>query len=141
MFLDDLLFIAPENDLLQSAQGNFARQLIVCVLHEPDFPQNKDFLEKILTAAKLNMAQDALYVEIAGTEAFSLLLAIQKRHARQVLVFGVPPKQLGLSIQVPLYQPFEFYGADFLFAEKLSLLEPDRDRKGRLWAALKAMFL
>ncbi|MBL7774554.1 MAG: hypothetical protein JNK89_01040 [Saprospiraceae bacterium] len=57
------------------------------------------------------------------------------------MVFGLQPFEIGINIQCPLYQPVEFYGATFLFADTLAALEPDKTLKTRLWQALQQLFL
>ena len=56
-------------------------------------------------------------------------------------IFRLPPAQLGLRIDAPLYKPVAFYGVTWLFADAVSVLEPDKNKKGLLWAALKQIFL
>lgn len=141
MFTDELFFLAPEGDFLANAAGGFARQVLVVAVAEPSFQQGRDFLAKVLAAAKLDFERDTLFAEIPENEPIALTRTAQRKHATVVLVFGVPPKQAGLNVQVNFYQPFQFGGTTFLFSEKLSLLEPDRDRKGKLWNALKIIFL
>lgn len=141
MFTDELLFIAPEGDFLANAAGGFARQVLVVSVSEPGFVQGREFLAKVLAAAKLDFGKDTLFVEIPENEPLALVRAAQRKHAGVVLVFGILPAQAGLNVQANYYQPFQFGGTTFLFSEKLSLLEPDRDRKGKLWNALKIIFL
>ncbi len=138
---DDLIFLVPEGSLLNEAQGGFARRLLVVTAAEPDAPDAQPFLSKILAAAQLNLAQDALLVEIPADRPFALLPALKSKQPAHVLVFGLSPESLGLALQIALYQPFTFYDSTFCFADKLSLLEPDKTRKAQLWRALQTMFL
>lgn len=133
----DLLFLVPERSPLDFASGQFARRILVVVAAEPD---RVDFLSKILAAAQLNLQQDTLLAEIPPATRVALLPALKAKQPAQVLVFGLDPQTLGLSLNVPLYQAFNFYNATFLFAERLSLLEPDKTRKGLLWRALQIIF-
>lgn len=101
----------------------------------------KEFLVKILAAAHINMEKDTLMAEIKGSEAVSLLPVLKEKQPEYILVFGLAPSDVCLSIDAPLYKPFAFYGATWLFAEPLSVLEPDKTRKGLLWRALQQLFL
>ena len=138
---DDLLFLVPEQPLTERAAGGFARRIFVLSLAETEHPANRDFLVKILAAAHINLEKDTLFAEIPGQEAVSFLPVRVRKHPEFALVFGLSPAQIGLSVDAPLYQPFAFYGVSWLFAEALSILEPDKNRKAKLWLALQQMFL
>ena len=138
---NELLFLTAEKTALSDAIGGFLRHLAVLVAEEPAAAANRDFLAKILAAANLNLAQDALLAEIPVNEARVIAPDLNTHQPKQVLVFGLSPAQLGLSFEVPAYQPFNFYGCTWLFADRLSTLEPDKTKKTQLWTALKQMFL
>jgi len=138
---NELLFIAAEKPACSTAIGNFARQIMVLALEEPNAAANRDFLTKVLAAAQLNLAEDTLFAEIPAGEARALAPDLKEHQPKHVLVFGLSPAQLGLSFEIPVYQPFVFYGHTWLFADKFSALEPDKNKKTQLWTALKQMFL
>ncbi len=142
MFLsNELLFIAADKSALAEAEGGFARQVLVLAIQEANVAANRDFLAKVLLAANLNLNQDALLAEIPVNQPRSLTPDLKERQPKQVLVFGLAPAQLGLSFEVQAYQPLTFYGCTWLFADRLSALEPDKTKKTQLWSALKQMFL
>jgi len=138
---DELLFVLPERAVESLAEGQFARRILVLALEESAALGNRDFLTKILAAAQLDLNRDCLFDQIPSGEPFSTPRFIREKHPAQVLVFGLPPAQLGLTAQIPLYQTIEFYNTQWLFADALSVLEPDKTKKGLLWTALKALFL
>ncbi len=138
---NELLFLTAEKPALSNAVGGFARQLMVLAREEPSASANRDFLAKVLAAANLNLAQDALLAEIPQGESRALAADLNEYKPRQVLVFGLLPTQLGLSFEAEYYQPLSFYGFTWLFADKLSALEPDKVKKTQLWSALKKIFL
>lgn len=139
---DELIFVAPEHSVFERAEGNFARRLWVLALAEPAFSAaNRDFLSKVLAAANFNFEKDTLFAEIPASEPVNFSTDLKRKQPDYVLVFGLPPAQLGLTIDLSLYHPLVFYGATWLFADALSVLEPDKNRKGLLWSALKQMFL
>lgn len=138
---DDLLFLAPEPSEPKSAQGNFARSVYILALEEPQATGNRAFLSKVLSAVQLDLDKDTLFAEIQDSEAFSFVDALKNKQPACVLVFGLPPSRLGLAIEATLYQPFMFYNINWLFADALSILEPDKNKKSQLWQALKQMFL
>lgn len=139
---DDLIFLAPEFPLLDHAEGNFARRILVVLAASDNPVEERQFLTKVLAAANLNLLQDTLLVDLPeSATAVSILPALKTKQPTHVLVFGLEPKTLGLTIQANWYQAFLFYHTTFLFAENLSALEPDKVRKGQLWRALQTMFL
>lgn len=139
---DELIFIAPERIALDFSVGGFARQVWVLALAEPlSAAANRDFLAKVLAASNLNLEKDTLFAEIPASESVSFSTDLQRKKPERVLVFGLSPAQLGLTIEVPLYKSISFYGLEWLFADALSVLEPDKNKKGQLWSVLKQMFL
>ena len=141
MFLpDELLFLSPDHPAPSAVAGSFARRVYVLALAEPAFPGNKDFLFRVLSAVHLNLDKDTLFAEFPESMQCSFVQELKSKQPEHVLVFGATPAQLGLRIEAPLYQPLVFYGATWLFADALSVLEPDKNKKGQLWAALKQIF-
>jgi hypothetical protein len=138
---NELLFVTAEKSALADAKGGFARQVAVLALKELNGSSNRDFLDKVLTAAQLNLAQDALLAEIPAGEPRTLSADFVELQPKQVLVFGLSPAQLGLSFEIQAYQPLTFYGCTWLFADPLSAIESDKTKKTQLWSALKQMFL
>lgn len=138
---NDLIFQTPDQSVLELARGQFARQILVLVAAEAEANANRDFLNKILGAAGLDLQQDTLLAEIPETQPLKLPLNPKNKRPEFILVFGLRPDQLGLRIEAPLYKAIPFYGLTFLFSEKLSVLEPDKARKTQLWQALRQLFL
>ena len=142
MFLpDELIFLSPDVSAPVAASGSFARRVCVLALAEPEFPANREFLSRVLAAVRLNLDKDTLFAEFPGTMQFSFVQELKNRQPEYVLVFGGTPAQMGLRIEAPLYRPLVFYGVNWLFADALSVLEPDKNKKGQLWSALKQVFL
>ncbi len=142
MFLpDELLFLSPEQPVPGPVTGGFARRVYVLALAEPAFPGAREFLSKVLSSVQLNLDKDTLFAEIPELMQISFATELKNRHPEQVLVFGVTPSQLGLHIEAAYYRPLSFYGVTWLFADALSVLEPDKNRKSQLWTALRQMFL
>jgi len=138
---NELLFLTAEKSALTDAKGGFARKVAVLALEEPNARSNRDFLDKVLTAAQLNLTNDTILAEIPAGEPRALASDLLDYQPKQLLVFGLSPAQLGLSFEVQAYQPLTFYGCTWLFADKLSAVESDKAKKTQLWTALKKMFL
>ena len=139
---DELIFIAPEHSALDFSKGGFAKRVWVLALEEPSTAvSNRVFLAKVLAAANLNLEKDTLFAEIPASKPVRFSTDIKCKEPEQVLAFGLSPAQLGLAIDILPYKPIAFYGVNWLFADALSSLEPDKNKKGQLWSALKQMFL
>jgi hypothetical protein len=138
---DEFIYLAPEQSVLDRAEGSFARKILVLAQAEPEFAGNRDFLEKVLSAVQINLERDTLLAIAESGTPLRLMPELRKNQTEFVLVFGLPPAPLGLNIEAPLYRAVFFYGIHWLFADKLSALEPDRAKKGLLWTALKQLFL
>lgn len=142
MFSDtDSMYIIPEDSILSRMKGGFAKSVALIVLKETDGPEHTAFLSKVLLAAGLNLEQDTLLAAFEAGEQRPILPLAKIKQAESILVFGFAPKQLGLNLESPMYQPVDFYGVRLLFADKISALEPDTTRKRKLWQALQQMFL
>jgi hypothetical protein len=138
---NDLLFLAPDFAWLAGARGGFARRVLVVLRTDPEFPGGEAFTARILASARLDLERDVLLAGIGPEEPFSLLPALKEKHPEYVLVFGFTPAECGLHLDLPCYRPTPFYQTNLLFADRLAVLEPDKDRKGQLWQALKQWFL
>lgn len=136
----NLVYQAAEAALPEKVSGQFAKQVLVVLPAAENLEAHKTLLSKILSAVQLDFEQDVFSVEVLAGEAFSLSQAVAAKLPRRVLVFGFEPEQVGFSLQINFYQSFDWAGVEYLFSENLDLLENDRERKGKLWAALKAMF-
>lgn len=142
MFTDkDIIYRIPESGGGKKARGGFGKRIVILLLDEPDFPESDTFLQKIFTAAQINLEKDVLLVMADASGPMHFLPIVKDKHPERLLVFGFMPDTLGLHAEIPLYQPVVFYGVEFLFAEALSVLAPDKNRKSRLWQALQQLFL
>ncbi|MEY3242792.1 MAG: hypothetical protein RIR11_4231 [Bacteroidota bacterium] len=136
---DDLLFIVNDASDVLKIEGQYA-QKVMLILPAADYDSTRLFLEKMLSAAKLNLMQDTLIVQLLGQESVNIMQEIKKRAPEQVLIFGIQPDQLCLHIETKLYQPLFFQNTNFLFADRLTLLESDKNMKTKLWAAMQVVF-
>ncbi|MBK8556653.1 MAG: hypothetical protein IPL65_13180 [Lewinellaceae bacterium] len=99
------------------------------------------FLTKVLAAVQINLEQDTLFVPLKQGETHGIAAALKAKQPERVLVFGLPPLALQLNLQVPKYQPFDFYNCSWLWADTLAQIEQDKALKTRLWQALQQLFL
>lgn len=99
------------------------------------------FLQKILAAAKLMLEKDVLLLAGTPSTTFSLSDFREVQQIHQVIVFGYPPQQIGLQIQIPKYQAHLINGCEYLFVDNLEQIATNDGLKRQLWGALQGMFL
>lgn len=138
---NDLLYLIPDVSILNRVKGGFAKQVAIVVLKETESIEQVNFLKKVLLAAGLNLENDTLLAKLEAGEQLPVLPLVKIKQAECILVFGCTPNQLGLNLECPLYQLVDFYDTRLLFANKISILEPDTGRKRQLWQALQQLFL
>jgi len=127
--------------VLQSTIGRNQKHILVVYREDKGKEELKQLLEKILTAAKFNVAEDVLLLNLPSKESFSFTALKGKVEIKEVLLFGVDPKLLGLNFDQAYYQPFEHLNCRYLFADDLSKISTNQQLKGNLWNCLKEMYL
>ncbi len=60
---------------------------------------------------------------------------------KQIVIFGLEPKDLGLQIQVPKYELFQWGDCTYLFSDSFESLLANKDKKIKLWKNLQSLFL
>lgn len=102
-------------------------------------PSDALLLENILKATGHNPAQTDIlnFSHLAQADARTVLA---QKSTNYFISFGVPLIKLKLDLLLPPYMPKQIEGIWFLLAEPLSVIEADKERKKRLWLALKKMF-
>ena len=136
---EELVFRASDQSVSTLSKGKFARQILVLTLAESD-SNHISFINKVLAAVKLDLEVDALYAEVAPGQAINCFSGL-KSPPKFVLVFGLSPKHVRCFANVRAYEPLSINRCTWLFADALSILEPNRDKKTQLWNALKSVFL
>jgi hypothetical protein len=138
----DELIALPDSDWSAALSGQFGRSILVVHQQHKQDGSELAFLQKVIGAAQLDIERDTLLAQWqAGQLPPSLFPLIRLKQPSVVLVFGWSPKDLGIQADFTRYQPVEFAGTTFLWADALHQLEPDRNLKGQLWTALKTLFL
>lgn len=136
----ETIFFAAENTVRDIGTGDFAKKILVLALEEAQGFANRAFIAKVFSAANLDLSADALLAELPHGRAINCFAGLEERPA-YVFSFGIPAVQMGLQAQIPNYEAVEFHGVTWVFADPLSILEPDRDKKVKLWNILKTLFL
>lgn len=137
----DLLFPIAESTLHALGSGGFARRIAVFASQEPSGAVQTAYLERILQAAKVELAQDTFFAGLPQEGCVPIAPFLKLKQPEIVLVFGLRPNNLCLSFHPPIYQPIDFYGLTWLWSDALGVLENDKDKKMKLWTALQLLFL
>lgn len=102
-------------------------------------PSDALLLENILKATGHDPAETDLlnFSHLPQADARTVLA---QKSTNYFISFGVPLIKLKLDLLLPPYTPKQIEGIWFLLAEPLSVIDADKERKKRLWLALKKMF-
>ena len=95
------------------------------------------FLKKILSAVKVDMDKQVLQIFPNNTEPTNLEPLFKQSMPAKVLLFGVLPSTIGLNLNLTLYEVTSFRNLEILWAEKLSDIENNQDKKRQLWTSLQ----
>ena len=141
-FFDYTIYkISDLTNFNESLTGENQRRILVGILDEQQ-NEPETFLHKIINSAKLDLEKDCLILRghpQSGIPTFSQIKSFQ--NIEKAVLFGLTGKDLGLNIETHLYIPFSFNNCQFMFADKLSILENSVERKKALWLGLQTLFL
>lgn len=98
--------------------------------------ESKAFLEKVFKA--INPKFPIRLIHLAqGPISFRQLKSIAELES--AFFFGVNPKELELNIQVKAYELINMASKTILFGHFPSSIEQDKNKKSKLWAAIKQL--
>lgn len=97
-----------------------------------------ELLNKILQATGMQSNQRTCIDISKAPTSFNCLQQNYKPH--YIIGFGINPADVGLQFQLPPYHPITLLGIQFLFADALSVIANDKQKKAILWNCLKAMY-
>lgn len=118
--------------------------LDLLVVYDAELP----FLERVLAAAGYDEPAHQLHL-LRWTPAdgdLDLARIVRKFGVKQVMIFGQPPKSLGLHFVVSPFFPVEVAGVTYLIAPSAKSIADakaagNNAAAGNLWRAIKAAFL
>lgn len=100
--------------------------------------QDNLFLKLIEQALKLNLNQ-FLWVDIAKNQTrFSTI--IKNVSVQKCFLFGVSEKEIGLNIDLPLYQLKKIKDIEFIKSDTPEEMEKNKALKSQLWSQLVISF-
>lgn len=121
-------------------EGNLKADLVIVFNTESEKRLNSElevFLMKLLSAVKHNKENTLLINDESGIK-FKEVLA--NSEAKKLIVFGTTRDSLGLNLNLKRYKIYDLQGVECVFADKISILKDDNQRKARLWNLMKKMF-
>lgn len=129
------------SDLINQNTSNSFKVMVVLEAQE-----DKDLLDgllnKILAAIKIDLTEDVCLIKTPEpSHKLNILKSIKDLKIKKVLCFGLQPKDLTLNFSTTLYKPMQVGDMTFLFADALSTLDKEPDRKKALWNNLQEIFL
>ncbi len=141
-FLDFEIFGLSDENILQieKDQSNQSKSLVV---YHADNGEDglQDFLTNILTAVKLDTSKDVSIVKVTDKTGISFIRAKTITTIEKMIIFGIAPNQLGINLDIRKYVPLDFQGCTFLYADTLSEVKNDVNKKKALWASLQEIYL
>lgn len=94
-------------------------------------------LGKIFQALGRDINKDAWVVNSSKIVSYKDVAALES--LEYLLIFGIPPKSMGLNIAMQLYQPLSFQNFTVLLAPRLAIIGADPNKKRQLWGPLQTM--
>ena len=138
-FLDfKIINIKNAEKILSDCQGNSASAIFIGFLKEDE--AKLDFLTKILSAVKLNLNTDVCYLIKTKENDFSFSTLNVDNRFDKAIFFGIPPQKVGLQINYLKYRLFKISNCQYLFADDLSTIAQNQQKKKLLWQALQVLF-
>ena len=122
--------------------GNNRSKVVIVIenketVHLPDDQLN--FLLGILSACKLTM-EDVAIINITKNKGINYKAIALELKAEKIILFGVTPAQIDLSLEFPLYQIQQYNKQIYVTAAMLTDIENNKVEKTKLWNCLKQVF-
>jgi hypothetical protein len=134
-----LAYVLP-NNVWENGGGSMNKGVLVVSCLRSDGEDDRIFLEKILSAAGMDLSNDVFWSAVDAEKGAYIGTQVDNKQWNRVLVFGLLPASLGINIEPIVYKPVQFNGCSWLFAENLPALARDPALKKKLWVALQALF-
>ncbi len=112
-----------------------AKRVVLSVCAVSESTESKVMAHNVVKACGLDPEEASHLLEL--DEATSFHTALAESQVRYVLVYGLSPKQVGLQWSVQPYTWIKDGARLWCFAERLTLINNDLQRKRRLWSCMK----
>ena len=141
LFYDFEIYRSPDTNIPpEYLRGDNEKKLLIVIKNEDDSKENISLLTKILSAVKLNLEQDALLLANPKEKVYGINKMVQKGVVNKIMIFGVNPKDMGLSISTQMYKALKINKLQILIAHPIDQIRQKQDLKKALWSALQEFF-
>ena len=137
----DIYKTSNESNIINFLHTDNQKQTLIVSLKGNTLEKEQIFLSKILKAIHYDIKSDVVLLEIGQSESIYFQELTKKFDIKNVVLFGIPPTQLGLHFKIHQYQPLSIGDCTFLWADTLPTLMKNQGKKRQLWSNLQAMFL
>lgn len=125
----------------EALKGKNEKGLLLVAKEEDFSAENLQFLTKIIAAVKYELEIDTLRLNIPKDQNYGINELLKQEQTKHIIVFGVNPKDLGLSIETIIYQPISINKKTILITHPLEKIKQSQELKKALWASLQQIFL
>lgn len=141
--LDADIFNVPEQDLTSAMiKGEGKKKLLLLARKSDLLEGGKEKLGAIIKAINYDINEDC-YICIFDDHKVNLPIGpiLRKLEIKDLIVFGVNPKEIGFYIQAKLYTNFNFENVSFILSHRIHEMNANRQFKLALWGCLQKQFL
>lgn len=132
------LYQIKENSLPTSEQ----MPKVIVILDQPYNDLNSDLqilIQKIFKAVQIN-DKDIAFLTYTSIQQQGFQELVNSYSAKNVMLFGVLPKQLGWNFALSPYKIMKIKEISLLLADKLAGINIDKRKKAALWGQMKVLF-
>lgn len=132
-----------KKDLAPYCFGGNAKSTCVVVEENKTSEGVSPLLQKILAAVHLDTSKDILLYNVPKGSSFMLSNVWNEHSISYILIFGIPPQELGVNFDIAPYQPLTFQNKTFVWCHNIDTLENGHQAKQLkmdLWHCLKKVF-
>lgn len=132
--------VVPDSSGLRFLGSNARNIVVLTDYPDVSFLPDSDlsFLTSVLGACKLSIGDTAIVNK--SKVNMDITQVLKELQARQVLLFGIEPLDIGLPMNFPVFQLQAFDKRTYLYSPTLGELQKDKANKMQLWNCLKKMF-
>ncbi|MEO7175347.1 MAG: hypothetical protein ABIV51_05820 [Saprospiraceae bacterium] len=119
--------------------GENQKGLVVVYRSEKSQKEAKLFLEKIVSAIKMDPDRDAKFIYLPPKHSISLF-SMNIEPINQILLFGISPAEIGIHILFETYTNFPVQKSRLFVCHSVDLLAENVELKKGLWTKLQNIF-
>jgi hypothetical protein len=129
--------IYPLSDLKDISKEVDGNKSVVVLLKDAN-QEEIDLLGKIFKAVGKNLETDGCLLNSSSSPSYKEVTDVID--FKKLLVFGIAPKDIGLHLNVKIYELIPFQHRELLFSHSLKVIMSDLNKKKMLWGQLQLMF-